>query len=126
MAGRPARAIVADDEEAIVFLISTILQSEGVDEVLTAADGDEALRLLESEGTSATLACVDVQMPGRGGLELVRAARAKGLALPFVVFSGHLDDSSLALAAGATEFLAKPFSTARFREVVRGLLSRDG
>lgn len=116
------RALVADDEDSIAFLVENLLEREGFSSVIRACDGDEAAMHLVSETTAFDLAVLDVHMPGRPSLVLVKETRDKHPGLALVVLSGRTEDGPKALDAGASAFLAKPFATTRFRDVVRSLL----
>jgi two-component system response regulator TctD len=107
-------ALVADDEDSILALLEILLDRSGFDEVLTAHDGDEAARLFAAHGERLSLACLDVHMPGKGGLELLAAFRGSRPDLPVLVLGGDPEDGAAALAAGASAFTLKPFSVGAF------------
>ena len=76
-----------------------------------ADDGDEALRLLDTE--QIDLAVLDVMMPGRDGLALCRTLRrGDGYAIPVILLTalGEEDDRIAGLKAGADDYVTKPFS----------------
>ena len=103
--------LVADDQPSLRLLVSATLASEEV-EVVEAADGDEAWRLLQERHPRVAL--LDVQMPGRTGLELSRAIRADaGLADMHIILltsKALSSDVEAGLASGANRYLTKPFS----------------
>jgi CheY-like chemotaxis protein len=78
--GSEARILVIDDDELTLTLISDLLQSSGF-EVRQAADGEQALKILESEWFPVII--TDWQMPIMSGLELTRRLRE-------IRSSGHL------------------------------------
>jgi len=102
--------LIADDDGSIRLLVRACIGSEGYD-VLEAADGDRAWELLRQHGPSVAL--LDVQMPGRSGLELTRAIRADpGLRPTRVILltaNARPEDVAAGLA-GADLYLTKPFS----------------
>lgn len=108
-----ARILVADDSASVRLLLVTALAGDGHD-VVQAADGMSALRLLTSE--SFAVAVLDVSMPVLDGLTLCRMLReVPGLGhLAVVVVSADASEAS-ALAAGADAFFVKPFSPSRLR-----------
>lgn len=112
------RVIIADDEPlARDLLAQWVRQDPRLRLVGEAADGDEALRLLES--TRAQLLFLDIKMPGPDGVETLRAIRARGLK-PYVIFVTAWDQHAVKaydLAAG--DYLVKPVRKARFAEAVR-------
>lgn len=112
---------MVDDDPAISAVVSAILRSAG-HEVLAASDVESGLRLHRERPFDA--AVIDVRMPGRSGLDLVRALRAGQVTaqVPTLVMSGRLGDRDSGLEAGATDFLAKPFEARELLFRVRLLL----
>ncbi|WP_372594544.1 response regulator [Actinotalea sp.] len=112
------RALVIDDSRTMRRIIVGVLRSLGF-ETLEAADGREALDLLES-GVSVDLACIDWNMPVMNGLEFVVAVRAhrewRDVTLMMVTTESEHGQIVRALAAGAHEYLIKPFTADAIRE----------
>lgn len=108
------RALVVDDSRAMRRIVGNILQSAGF-EVSEAGHGREALAVLESQPEPPELACIDWNMPVMDGLELVAAVRARrewrGITLMMVTTESEQDRIVRALAAGAHEYLTKPFES---------------
>lgn len=105
---RPAILLVDDDAEICQFL-ATLLELEGfVPRIATRAD--EAMGLLD--GTAAIL--IDLAMPEVDGFELCRRVRGSGFTKPIVIVSARpgADLPAKAVAAGADEFVRKPFDNA--------------
>lgn len=106
------RALVIDDSRAMRRIVSRLLQDLGftTDE---AGDGAQALELLEA-GTTYDLACVDWNMPVMDGLTFIHAVRRRrawrGITLMMVTTESEHDQIVRALAAGAHEYLIKPFT----------------
>jgi two-component system chemotaxis sensor kinase CheA len=104
----PRRVLVADDSLTTRTLERTLLEGAGY-EVLTAADGEEALALLRAQG--ADLLVSDVEMPRLDGIGLTRAVRQskRFASLPVVLVTGlHSDaDRARGLEAGASAYLVK-------------------
>jgi len=131
-AARPAPAartvLVVDDEPPVRRLVRRALEGAGY-LVLEAADGEEALWLLDAQAVA--LVITDVLMPGQDGIEVVLDLRARPAPVPVVVMSGGgtgLDIETLvssALAFGAAAALAKPFSVAELLAVVRDTLGEE-
>ena len=113
--------LVVDDEPAILDLLTTILDDEGYD-VLPAGDGMTALEVLT--GTAASLVITDVMMPHLGGVDLVRAMRAREdlHSVPVILVSAADRPSMDGL--GDCVFLPKPFDVAEFLDAVQGAVSR--
>jgi len=104
-----ARILVADDEKEILISCRKILQHAGF-EVVTAADGAEALELLKA--SRYDLFFVDLKMPGRDGMEILSAARLLDAGLTIIMFTAYatLETAVEAVKRGAFDYLAKPFT----------------
>ena len=122
------RILVADDDPAILRLVSTILEKEGFD-VVTARDGREAYKSLQAD-PDFTAAVFDVVMPHISGPELVRQMRTEKrfMRIPVMMMTAEQDPklSSDSFAAGAVVFLPKPFTTAQLQTMLRMLVSKAG
>ena len=113
---RQVRILVVEDELLIRVFVSDLLRDSGYD-VIEAVDGDEALDVLNA-GVAVDLVLSDVRMPGStDGLALLKFVRDKLADLPVIITSGHLEPD-VALAAGASHFLAKPFKVEEALKVV--------
>jgi len=106
------RALVIDDSRVMRRIVATTLHGLGY-QTAEAGDGRQALDLLE-EGERFDLACVDWKMPVMDGPELVQAVRARrdwrDLTLVMITTESEQSQIVRALAAGAHEYLIKPFS----------------
>lgn len=106
------KAIIVDDSKAMRMIIKRIFTELGFT-TLEAADGQEALDVLAREG-DVELALVDWNMPVMNGYDFVRSVRqqAERAGMHIVMVTTETDTShmSLALAAGASEYLLKPFT----------------
>ena len=120
------RILVVDDDPSVLKLLTKYLVDAGYD-VLTAANGVEALRIIQSEGCS--LVITDWMLPEMDGLDLCRAIRLSETVgfVYVIVLTGRTDADSLAKAfeAGADDFLAKPCQKqellARLKAAVRAV-----
>lgn len=105
------RVLVADDDPDIVSLVRLRLERAGY-LVSVAADGEQAWSAILAD--LPDLAVLDVTMPRLDGLELTRRLRtdARTAGMPIVVLTAAVQaaDAQRALAAGATEYVKKPFS----------------
>ena len=123
--GSPGRILIVDDHENNRLLLDDILSMAG-HQVVLAASGAEALALLS--GSAVDLVLLDLLMPGMNGLEVLLAMRARpALAeLPVLVLSGidHSDMTAQCLAAGARDFIRKPFEPAILRARIGATLER--
>jgi two-component system, NtrC family, response regulator AtoC len=104
----PVKVLVTDDDRTIRRNLVLLLRSEGY-ETLEAADGNEALALIESDSPDAVL--LDLKMPGRDGLEVLAELGPALADLPVIVVTA-LGGSAAAIEAmrrGAYDYLTKPF-----------------
>ena len=98
--------LVADDEPAIVEMIRDILEEYGF-HVVTAANGAEALRLVEEAEPEVVL--LDMNMPVLDGEGFVAAIRERGLRVPVVIMTAGSSAKRWAAELGAEGYLSKPF-----------------
>jgi two-component system chemotaxis response regulator CheY len=115
------RALVIDDARTIRAIITQILQELGI-EVVQAANGLEGLaRLRDQPGVDLVL--VDWNMPEMNGLEFIQAVRTRreydSVRIMMVTTETEQDQVVRALAAGANEYVMKPFT----REILVAKLS---
>lgn len=97
--------LVVDDDGRILRFLDISLKMAGY-KVVVALNGEEALRLQESERPDVVL--LDIFMPGMSGIEVLRKLRTVSK-VPVIAFSAHATALREALQAGANDFLAKPF-----------------
>ena len=86
-ASRRPGILVVDDDAGIRENIADLLSSENY-EVVSAANADEAMRVLESQRIDLLL--TDFQMPGRNGVELIEAARRANHRVPAILMTAYL------------------------------------
>lgn len=107
------KALVVDDSRSMRTVMSRILDDLGVDEVVQAENGEEAIGLLES-GALPDIALVDWQMPVMDGFELLcevrRRADWRTMTVMMVTTENEHGQIAKALAAGATDYVIKPFT----------------
>jgi two-component system response regulator MprA len=118
------RVLVVDDDPAVRSAIARALRVDyDVDE---AEDGADALAQHSSTPFDAIV--LDLLMPQVGGLEVSRALRRRGDAVPVLVVTARdaVDDRVEGLDAGADDYLVKPFAIEELRARVRALLRRSG
>jgi two-component system chemotaxis response regulator CheY len=91
-------------------------------EVVEVGDGTRAWTRLRSESFDAAI--IDWQMPGRNGLDLVKAARARDPDLPLIMVTAEADRQHVinAINAGVSDYLIKPFSPKMLWEKLNKLL----
>jgi two-component system phosphate regulon response regulator PhoB len=119
--------LLVEDDPDIRHLVSYKLTKGGFD-VIEAADGIAALH--EAEQHRLDLVILDVRMPRMSGLEVCRELRARPdtAAVPILMLTARTqpEDLEQAYAAGATDFLGKPFSPRELQRRVEAALLRVG
>lgn len=112
------RALVIDDSRAMRRIVAGILEGVGI-ETVQADNGRHALDLLD-EIELPELACVDWNMPELNGLDFVHAVRSqprlRAMTLMMVTTESEHSQIVRALAAGAHEYLIKPFTAEAMRD----------
>ncbi len=115
---------VIEDNDQNFELVDYLLTDAG-HRVARARDGDELWRLLAGERPSLVL--MDMNLPGRSGLELVGALRREPrlAGVPIVALTAHAmrGDRERFLAAGCSGYISKPIATGTFLAAVEALLS---
>ncbi|MBW2323720.1 MAG: response regulator [Deltaproteobacteria bacterium] len=99
--------LLVDDEEGIRNVLGISLKDLGYD-VLTAKDGEEALRLFQEFKPSIVL--TDIKMPGMDGIDLLRSIKAERPDTEVIMITGHgdMDLAIGSLKSRATDFVTKP------------------
>lgn len=117
------RVLVADDDEDILQLVVLRLGRSGYD-VVSATDGESAVELAIAR--SPDLVVIDVAMPRLDGLEITRILRAREefATIPILLLTARTRDVDveLGLAAGADDYVTKPFSPELLAQRVAALL----
>ena len=114
--------LIVDDDPTQRRLMQAVLEREGF--AVVQADGGEAALDRLASGLSPDVMVLDLVMPDMGGLDLLQAARARGVTAPAVVLtaSGGVDTVVKAMQAGAQDFFVKPASPERIIVSVRNCL----
>jgi len=115
--------LVVDDEPSIVDAVATALRYEGYD-VAEARSGRAGLSAAQTGNVD--LIVLDVMLPDIDGFEVARRLRADGLSTPilFLTAKDALDDKVHGFAAGADDYVTKPFSLAEIVLRVKAILNR--
>ncbi len=121
------QVLVADDDPAILRLVKTIVEKEGYT-VVTARDGKEAYKLLQS-GEQFAAAVFDVVMPYIQGTELVKYMQSEKrlMKIPVIMMTAEQNPrlSSESFASGAIAFIPKPFTGAQLQTMLRMFARKD-
>jgi DNA-binding response OmpR family regulator len=118
------RILVVEDERKVAAFVRQGLVEEG-HAVEVAADGDAALEAV-ADGPPFDLVVLDVMLPKRNGLDVLRSLRGLRVQTPVLLLTARdgVADKVAGLDAGADDYLAKPFAFEEFLARVRALLRR--
>jgi two-component system, NtrC family, response regulator AtoC len=121
------RILIADDSSAIRNVLREALTDEGYD-IAEAASGEEVLAEFGANGdTKPDLVLMDIRMPGKDGLEVLRALRAsRDDELPIIVMTafGSASTAIEAMKLGAFDYIAKPFELEEVAVVIERFFER--
>jgi two-component system copper resistance phosphate regulon response regulator CusR len=119
-----ARILVVEDQKRHLDSLRRGLEAEGYD-VATASTGEEGLALAISHEFDAIV--LDLMLPGRDGMGMLRELRSHGFAKPILILSARdsVEDRVRGLDEGGNDYLVKPFAFAEFLARLRALLRRD-
>ncbi len=115
------RILVVDDEDIILEMVAIALTDRGF-EPIVCNTGEDALALFRE--TKPDLVLLDIQLPGKDGIEVCREIRSEsGTPIIMLTANGETDSLVLALEAGADDYIVKPYKseelTARIRARLR-------
>jgi DNA-binding NtrC family response regulator len=115
--------LVVDDDAIVIKSCKRILEAEGF-EVFTVPGADKALEALKNSDFDILL--IDVKMPGRDGMYLMREIKRNWPEIPTVVMSGYPTPETITevLQLGATLFIPKPFKPDELVKSVRQVLKK--
>jgi DNA-binding response OmpR family regulator len=118
-----ARILIVEDEAHLAQGLQFNLQAEG-HEAAVAGDGETALELLRNVGFDAVV--LDVMLPGKNGFEVAQELRAAENFIPVLMLTarGRAEDVVRGFAAGADDYLTKPFDLAVLLARLNALLRR--
>ena len=117
------RILLVDDEAKIVQGLKPYFRQAGF-EVLTAYDGQEALRVARRD--QPDIIVLDLMLPGIDGLEVCRTLRREGNFTPILMLTARVEetDKLVGLELGADDYVTKPFSPRELVARVRAVLRR--
>jgi DNA-binding response OmpR family regulator len=120
-----ARILIAEDEEPVRTLVARALTEAG-HQAIAAADGAEALDMLQRDGNGFDLLLADIKMPMMDGIALALAVARDYPALPIVLMTGYADQRERVsgLETLICDVIAKPFSIAELNFAVAAVLAK--
>lgn len=120
-----SRVLVVEDEQHLAEGLRFNLEAEGYQVQLVEA-GETALERLKADAPAFDVVILDVMLPGISGFDVVSQMRESGQYVPTLMLTarGHPDDVLRGFAAGADDYLTKPFELSILIARIRGLLRR--
>ena len=117
------KILIVEDEPKVGHALSEGLRASGY-EVTLAQRGEDGFFLASSQ--SFDLIVLDVMLPGRSGIEVLKTLRKQGLQIPVLLLTAKdaIEDRVLGLDAGADDYLVKPFAFPELGARLRALLRR--
>jgi two-component system copper resistance phosphate regulon response regulator CusR len=118
------RLLIIEDEKKLLNSLRRGLAQEGY-EAAAAATGEEGFYLATTRPFDAII--LDLMLPRRDGIEVLRDLRSRGYAVPVLVLTARdtIDDKVQGLDAGADDYVVKPFAFAELLARLRALLRRN-
>jgi len=120
-----SKVLVVEDEQHLADGLRFNLEAEGY-QVLVTDTGESALETLKSDPSAIDVVVLDVMLPGKDGFSVMSEMRSAGQFVPTLILTarGHPNDVLKGFAAGADDYLTKPFDLAILIARIRGLLRR--
>ena len=110
--------LVAEDEPRVRAVVVRILERAGY-HVITAEDGEDAVRKFDEHRAALDLVLLDAVMPNKSGTEALAEIRSRASDMPAVLCSGYTDSLASVSALEGVTFLAKPYEPDELLRVVR-------
>jgi DNA-binding response OmpR family regulator len=119
------RVLVVEDDVDICALVAIKLESEGF-AVVQAFDGTTGLMHAKNGGFDVII--LDIMMPGMSGLDVLTSLRAAGNTTPVLILTAKVQEHDIeaGFAAGADDYVTKPFSPRELLARVHSVLARAG
>lgn len=111
------KVLIADDDEAILWVIQQMFKDKKI-ETAEARDGKTALEMLKSQDFS--VAIMDIKMPEKDGLDVLKEIRTDGLKIPIIIMTaqGTMKNAIEAMKRGAFDYITKPFDIGELEIIV--------
>jgi two-component system response regulator PilR (NtrC family) len=119
------KVLLVDDDEALRALLKEYLREKGL-KVSSCKDGAEALVFLEQDKEGFEIVLTDLVLPLKGGLEVLRAARARNQETQVVIMTGYasLESAIESMREGAFDYITKPFKLVEIEIVLSKIIER--
>ena len=112
------KLLFVEDEEDLIDIISDTLNKLSAN-YLTAANGEEALELME-KNPDISMVITDINMPVMNGLDMIKHMKEKNIDIPIIIMSAHteLEYINKAKDLGVDDYLLKPFDFIKFINLI--------
>ena len=103
------KVLIVEDDRVNLMMVKLFLTSTGIT-IFVAVNGDEAIEQFNSQKPDIIL--MDIRMPGMDGLDATRIIRVSNKSVPIIALTAFAmpNDEEIALSAGCTAFITKPYS----------------
>ncbi|NVO10455.1 MAG: response regulator [Bacteroidales bacterium] len=103
------KVLIVEDDRVNLMMVKLFLTSTGIT-ILNAMNGDEAIEIFTSEKPDIIL--MDIRMPGMDGLDATRIIRVSDKSVPIIAVTAFAmpNDEEIALSAGCSAFITKPYN----------------
>ncbi|GAA0078812.1 hypothetical protein UT300005_31910 [Clostridium sp. CTA-5] len=118
------KILIVDDEKNIRISIEKCLLKEEYD-VECASDGEEALQKIKTKNYDLIL--MDFQMPKKTGLQILKEIREEGILTKVIIMTayGTVDIAVDSMKFGAVDFISKPFTTKKIKELIKSIFDNE-
>jgi len=118
------KILVVDDEDIVLESCQAVFELEGF-EVVLVSSADKALEAMKKENFALLL--IDVKMPKKDGMYLMRKVKGQWPDIPIIAMSGYYTTQTIreAMKMGAATFIAKPFEPDELVEIVRQVIEKE-
>jgi two-component system nitrogen regulation response regulator GlnG len=118
------KVLIVDDDKSILLVLERLLADKGL-KVETTGNGKSAARLLASG--EFTIALLDINIPGKSGLELLKDAKESSIATPIIIMTAEqtMTNTLEAMKRGAFDYITKPFDLSELEIIVERAIEND-
>jgi two-component system chemotaxis response regulator CheY len=119
------KILIVDDAAFMRMMIKETLKSSGYENIIEAADGDQAVQTYKTE--KPDLVIMDITMPNKNGLEALKEIKEFDPKAVIVICSAMGQESMVveAIRNGAKDFIVKPFKSERIIKTVQNIIDRS-
>ncbi len=116
--------LIIDQEPNLLWFMARVFQPKGY-EILSAANGMEGLKQIQEYGAKIDLMILDPEMPGMGGLEILKSVHKMHPSMPIIMLTAHAEKRKECLTLGIEAVMAKPYSLEELYHRVDSVMERQ-